>query len=422
MKAGEYLKGALNAGLKKGEIVKGEDLLNKDKPLLFYYDPSIMMILNTNQRAYLSDSKQSDITEKLLMDNQKALEDPDTINNALADELRSMLGYRLEVPIFNPKCMTLSIESRVFDEQANMLMEYHTKGIKFGTPLPNHGYGVAYTPSGHKRYYGVAVPLPTLNKDDKIYYLEIIETWHINLEEIFSDLNAHQETTFTRKITVPIKPTINKETSNCEVFWDAEKAEILSRSKKKDMSIMATNLNKMLRPSNFRMFNEGHTDYLEPLNYLNTKTKITVADMSAVDENCIVLGCTSVPSLLMDPYVGIFDRFQGDEQDIVKSFEDALNQRNLQMSKSLRGLAQIVLGDEATNTYYAAVTGTHTHYKNWTKELDHNGQGCNLVSFRNLIKGNGEPRYYALANIRTNHTSRYDFEERLPQFGLVYTK
>lgn len=416
--AGEFFKKHYEASLKKTRFFKGHELIDFDRPNIFYYTPRFFMQTN----AYLNDpdydmNPNPDKYMNLAFDEIKN-------NQKLSHKTLVNLGYNSEPYPFPVQALTMDLEARLFDDQARLIMQTKTTGYKFENAVPNVAYASPYINNGPARWTGVSIAFPQL-KPTHVYYLDLIERYQLDAQKTVDLLAPSQKDhvkgklgKFTRKVTVQITPVKSVSTV------DAYCPHWLAYNPKQ------TIFGKAFVGMQYE-FAKSHPFVIEP----QKKIKCDNTDLSAIGKQSIMLDFNNVPRLIFDPSAGIFNEYYGNSQDIMSDLKTALDKANREISqKTYELISKIVAtGDNTPNTthftvndvasYMASLLGLHFCHNNSFPELDHNGQGSELVNFAYLMNQEVAldkriPRYLNLMKIK-RHYSQYDFEEKLPAFLVV---
>lgn len=419
--AGDFFKKHYEATLKKTRFYKGHELLDFNQPNILYYTPRLFMQTN----AYLNDpdydpnpdpNKYVNLAFKELQ-NENKISHKSLVN----------LGYQFEPYPFPASALSMDLEARLFDDQANLIIQTETKGYKFNHGVLNVAYATAYIANGSTHWAGVTVAFPELDPTH-VYYLDLIEKYRLDAQKAIELIAPSQKMhvkgrigNFTRKVTVPITPvdTIGNVTDYHPHWMAYNPKQII--------------FDKAFVGMQFE-FAKKHPDIIEP----QQKIKRNQTDLSAIGRQSILLDFNNVPQLILDPSAGVFNEYYGESRDVMFDLEDALNRTNREMPKETLTLIDKIVktGDDIpnkthfavnnTSSYMAALLGLHYQHDNNFPELDHNGQGSELINFAYLMNQevaleNHIPQYLDIMGTK-RHYSRYDFEEKLPVFLVNASK
>lgn len=123
------------------------------------------------------------------------------IDRCSIDDGAFSLSYSL-API-NPKDVSLDIKAYFVDEKVKLLQEFSK--IKIDAIYANKCYLIPSVVYNRKHFSGLAIQYPKVIRESK---LVIYETWHVKKEVIRNSIFDNiPELSFTRKLTIPIKPT-----------------------------------------------------------------------------------------------------------------------------------------------------------------------------------------------------------------------
>lgn len=401
--SGEVFKKHFDASLKHTKFEKGANEINFEKPNLFYYVPTLFTQVN----GYMTDhdydpmlNLQNAMTQAIgIIKNGKTLPRSIIVN----------MSYKCSPVVSSLQDFTMDITARLFDDKASLLLENTTTGYEFKHSVPNHSYLTACVRDGNTKWDGVIIAFPTLPEGRK-YYLEVIETYHLNIDEFLEDNDVPKDASsfghvgdFTRKMIFPLNIDETHSVKDYQAHWNA-------------------NFDPMFNIA-FSVVTRSDDDVstIEPIR----KKFSDDLDLSAIGAQSAFLGLNNVPRILVDPTSGVFVDYYGKQSDFLKNINEDLNSHNIEVAPEFKKLMFEFTKEPSSIPYVAALIGTHFRHAilgKTSKCLDHNGLGSEVVNFQALL-AQGTPREkmtqrYIDPLETKEHKSRYDFEELVPSFTL----
>ena len=401
MSAGQVFKSHYDASLKHTKFNKGHELIDFDKPNLLFYVPTLFTQVNT----YLEDRQYTpnvDISQTVseAMTYIKA-------GKKLPKRIIVNLGYNAEPVSSIPQMFSMDITSRFFYDKAKLLVESATTGYEFKHSVPNFSYATTCMKDGRTKWDGVTIAFPTL-KTSKTYYLEVVETYHLNVDEFLEDSNIPKTRTdflkygdFTRKVIFPLQVDTRHTINAHQAKWNCDQNKQLQTA-------FCASMRSDIDPR-----------ILEPISHKYGEN----TDLSAIGQQSVLMGLNNVSRIIFDPTIGVFCDYNGSQSDFIENVKLDLHEHNLEPMPELLTLLKNFTTNQSSLSYVAAMMGTHCRYglkSEVRKCLDHNGLGGEIIDFKALLfnpKMQRLHRYLSTTSIKRHH-SYYDFEEVEPSFIL----
>lgn len=243
-------------------------------------------------------------------------------------------------------------EFKLFDQNANLVMETELDDIKLGHAVPNKSYLTPYVIYKRKKYYGVTVAFPHLNEG--LYNLDIHEQW----KSPFLSFNIQ------RKLNIPfiVSPDYQEYNQTIANPNIDDNQPIWSSKWYKD---------------------EGDTIcYLNLLDNINREIGITkVGDFKKIGTQSISLNQDLVPTININMNDGIaYSSWYGSNEELKDSYLTYYRIPTYLTKKVKKEINDLLTIDKWAPLNSNMVKGTvaaivNAHTTKYKRQLDHSGDG-----------------------------------------------